>query len=128
MVAKFTSYMTVCTAHLRVVKQSCTFFSRRGYLYWSEGIGDAMYRSAMDGTNIETLLNTSTEVVGELIDFNLVHSECYSTAVNFYVALSLNITIQMTLQWTGLVTISIGLTHSMLALKSWTWTPDIVEN
>lgn len=37
-------------------------------MYWSEGIGDAMYRSALDGTNIETLLNTSTEVVGELID------------------------------------------------------------
>lgn len=44
---------------------SIPFFSRRGYLYWSEGIGDAIYRSAMNGSNIETLLNNSIEVVGE---------------------------------------------------------------
>ena len=38
---------------------------RRGYLYWSEGIGDVIYRSGMDGSNIEVLLNTSIDVVGE---------------------------------------------------------------
>ena len=54
---------------------SIPFFSRRGYLYWSEGIGDAIYRSAMNGSNIETLLNTSIEVVGERK--NLMHTVKY---------------------------------------------------
>ena len=40
-------------------------YKSRGYLYWSEGITDAMYRSNMDGSNIELLLNTSVDVIGK---------------------------------------------------------------
>ena len=40
-------------------------YKSRGYLYWSEGINDAMYRSNMDGSNIELLLNTSVDVIGK---------------------------------------------------------------
>ena len=51
-----------CTLHTYYLSSP---HERRGYLYWSEGIGDVIYRSNMNGSNIEALLNTSIEVVGE---------------------------------------------------------------
>ena len=47
----------------------CCF--RRDYIYWSDATSDQLFRSNMDGTDVESLANSTHENIGTYACSNL---------------------------------------------------------